>query len=49
MSTLTLARGEKPPVDPDDIEYVAKTSFVLALEAAAKAAEEEAKKEEETE
>ena len=40
MSTLTLARGEKPPVDPDDIEYVTKTSFVLALEAAAKAAEE---------
>ena len=40
MSTLTLARGEKPPVDPDDIEYVAKTSFVLAQEAAAKAAEE---------
>jgi len=48
MSTLSLARGEKPPADPDDIEYVAKTSFVLAQEAAAKAAE-EAKKEEETE
>tara|TARA_R100000742_G_C4257694_1_gene75546 strand:+ start:577 stop:723 length:147 start_codon:yes stop_codon:yes gene_type:complete len=48
MSTLSLARGEKPPADPDDIEYVAKTSFVLVQEAAAKAAEED-KKEEETE
>ncbi len=53
MSTLSLARGEKPPADPDDIEYVAKTSFVLAQEAlkeaATKAAEDKAKKDKETE